>query len=124
MSIPVVGRSPIIDQWRGGGDGYRAEPFWTVVPSRRRRDVLKVAVLAFLAVLGVVLLAVQLMPARFAATSVLSIMPRPQSATTADTVELLGQKYVVLATSAMIMQTAGDAIPAAPEELVRATTVT
>lgn len=104
-----------------GRDTARDGPA-AISPSKRRRAALRTAVLTFLVVLAGAMLGVQILPTRYAATSVVSFMPRLTSLTSADTVQLLGQKYVVLATSATIMQTAGDAIQAPPEDLVRATT--
>jgi hypothetical protein len=60
----------------------------------------------FVAVSAGALGAVQLMPTRYAATSVVSFVPRPDSLANADTVQLIGQKYVVVATSGGVVDTA------------------
>src|SRR5437016_4260797 len=67
------------------------------------------AAAAFLAVLAGLLAAVQAMPTRYAATSVVSFVPRPESAAAADTVQLVGEKYVVLARAPAVLETAGAA---------------
>jgi hypothetical protein len=88
---------------------------------RRRRPALA-AVAAFLTVLTGALLAVQAMPTTYAATSVVSFVPRPTSLMSADTVQLVGQKYVVLATSPITLDAAGVAVGAPTGLLTRATT--
>jgi hypothetical protein len=91
------------------------------VAARRRRQLLAAAG-AFLAVLAGALAGVQLMSTRYAATSVVSFVPRPSSLTSADTVQLVGQKYVVLATSPITLDAAGAAVGAPLGLLTGATT--
>ena len=91
---------------------------------RRRRTAPLAAILAFVAVLAGTIGGVQTLPTRYSATSVVSFMPRPQTMTSADTLRLLVEKYAVLATSATITQTAGDAMHARADELASATTAT
>ena len=129
MSIPVVGRSPIVDRRRAYGgwivDRRDATPTPLAIgPVKRRLGARWAAIVASMTVLAGALGGVQAMPTRYRATSVVSFMPRPSAMTSADTVQLLGKKYVVLATSATIMQTAGDAIHAAPDDLATDTTAT
>jgi capsular polysaccharide biosynthesis protein len=104
VSIPDVGRSPTIDR-----RSAHARPL--------RVGVLAGAIAAVSALVGI-----EVMPTRYAATSVVSLVPRPTAVTSADTVRLLGKKYVVVATSATIMQRVGDAIGAQPDELLSSTT--
>ncbi len=88
----------------------------------RRRAPALAAAGAFLAVLAGVLGAVQAMPTRYAATSVVSFVPRPESPAAADTVQLVGEKYVVLATSPAALRVAGEAAGTPPDALAEATT--
>lgn len=88
--------------------------------TRRRRRVLAALLAAALVGAGA-LTGVQLMPTRYAATSVVSFVPRPNALTSADTVQLVGQKYVVLATSPVTLAAAGRAIAAPPGLLTDAT---
>ena len=115
MSIPVIDRRR--SDGGGGADGPEE-----VGADKRRRPELLAGILAFTSVLAGALTGIQIVPARYAATSVISFMPRPSAMTSADTVQLLSRKYVVLATSATIMQTAGDAIRTRPDELELTTT--
>jgi hypothetical protein len=78
---------------------------------------------AFVAVLAGMLGAVQAMPTRYAATSVVSFVPRPESPASADTVQLVGQKYVVLAGAPATLRAAGQATGLAAERLGEATAV-
>jgi hypothetical protein len=99
--------------------GWPAEP--RRAAARRRRRVLATAAV-FVAVLAGALGGVQLIPTRYAATSVVSFVPRPNSQTPADTVQLVGQKYVVLATSPITLDAAGRAVRAPLGLLTGATT--
>jgi len=86
-----------------------------------RRVPAAAAAAAFLAVLAGVLVAVQAMPTRYAATSVVSFVPRPESPAAADTVQLVGEKYVVLARAPAVLETAGAAARTPPDRLGQAT---
>jgi capsular polysaccharide biosynthesis protein len=77
-------------------------------PSRWRSP----ALLAFVlfAVLGVLALgAVQRLPTTYAARAVVTVLPRPDAQVGADTVQLVGQKYAVLATSSDVLAAAAAA---------------
>ncbi|HVQ94705.1 MAG TPA: hypothetical protein VMU51_26950 [Mycobacteriales bacterium] len=87
----------------------------------RRRRLL--AALAATLLVGVgALVAAQLLPQRYAATSVVSFVPRPNSLASADTVQLVGQKYVVVATSPVTLAAAGSRVGAPVGLLTDATT--
>lgn len=79
------------------------------------------AVITFLVVLGGVLTGVQLLPSSYAATSIVTVLPRPTSGVGADTMQLVAEKYVVLATANDTMTSAGAVIGTSPQDLVRAT---
>jgi hypothetical protein len=79
------------------------------------------AVITFLVVLVGVLAGVQLLPTSYAATSIVTVLPRPTSGVGADTVQLIAEKYVVLATANDTMTSAGSVIRTSPQDLVRAT---
>ncbi|MEN3356143.1 MAG: hypothetical protein V7637_125 [Mycobacteriales bacterium] len=115
-----------IGRWRGrpGRERHRgrrgelpislASPAYRLATLRRRR--LAAALSATLLVGAGALATVQLTPPRYAATSVVSFVPRPNLLASADTVQLVGQKYVVLATSPLTLEAAGSALgtPAGP----------
>jgi hypothetical protein len=118
-------RSRPAGQRRGRRDEPRPPRPWPTEQRRaraRRRLRLLATVAVFGAVLGGVLAGVQRMPTRYAATSVVSFVPRPNSLTSADTVQLVGQKYVVLATSPVTLDAAGRAVRAPLGLLTGATT--
>jgi hypothetical protein len=79
------------------------------------------AVVTFLVVLGGVLAGVALLPSSYAATSIVTALPRPTSGVGADTVQLIAEKYVVLATANDAMTSAGAVIGTSPQDLARAT---
>jgi hypothetical protein len=87
-----------------------ADPAARRAALRRRR--LLATLLAAVLVLAGALIGIQLMPVRYAATSVVSFVPRPSTLTSADTVQLVGQKYVVLATSPVTLTAAERAVGA------------
>ncbi len=72
--------------------------------SRRSPALVAGVVFAVLALLGLAL--VQSLPTRYAARAVVSVLPRPDAQVGADTVQLVGQKYAVLATSADVLAAA------------------
>jgi hypothetical protein len=76
----------------------------------------------FATVLVGALAAVQQLPTTYAAVSVVSFLPRPETPVGADTVELVGQKYAVLATSPEVLRTAGATLGGRPDDLRAATT--
>lgn len=78
------------------------------------------ALLMFVLVLGGALVAVQLIPSSYAATSIVTVLPRPTSGVAADTVQLVAQKYVVLATANDTLSSAGAAIGTGAQELSHA----
>ena len=65
---------------------------------------------------------IRTLPTTYAAVSVVSFLPRPEAQVPADTVQLVGQKYAVLATSPDVLQQAGTAAGVPAEELRSATT--
>lgn len=80
------------------------------------------------AVFGAVLLGalgvVQTLPTVYAASSVVSFLPRPDAPLGADTVQLVGEKYAVLATSPDVLRSVGTATGERPEDLRTATSAT
>ncbi len=74
---------------------------------RRAESLLAAAV--FAAVLLGALGAVQQLPTTYAATSVVSFLPRADAPVGADTVQLVGEKYAVLATSPDVLGNVGTA---------------
>jgi hypothetical protein len=89
----------------------------------RSRSPAIAAAAVFVAVLAGVLGAVQAMPTRYAATSVVSFVPRPESPASADTVQLVGEKYVVLAGAPATLQAAQQVAGTAVQQLGDATAV-
>jgi capsular polysaccharide biosynthesis protein len=77
----------------------------------------------FVLLLGGALATLQSMPTTYAATSVVSFTPRSKSMTTADAVQLISQKYVVVAASGTIMQAAASMLGGRSEDLTKAITV-
>jgi len=80
------------------------------------------AAAVFTAVLLGTLAVIRTLPTTYAATSVVSFLPRPEAQVPADTVQLVGQKYAVLATSPDVLQAAGAATGEPAEDLRAATT--
>jgi hypothetical protein len=119
-----------IRHWGGHPGGRRRheepQPFPRTWPARRHRAGARRRALAtggaFLLVLAAGLAAIQAMPTRYAATSVVSFVPRPTALTSADTVQLVGQKYVVLATSPVTLGAAETAVGAPAGTLTDTTT--
>lgn len=72
------------------------------VPDRWRR-LLVAAGIVFLVVGACAVGGVQLLPVRYAANSVVSFTPRPQSGADANMVQLIAQKYAVVATSEEVL---------------------
>lgn len=64
---------------------------------------------------------IRALPTTYAATTVISIMPRPGSGMAADTVQLAGKKYVVIATSVTTLEATASAVGVAPDQLSHAT---
>ena len=89
---------------------------------RRAESLLATA--AFLAVLFGVLGAVQQLPTTYAATSVVSFLPRADAPVGADTVQLVGEKYAVLATSPDVLRNVGRATGEEATELRAVTAAT
>jgi hypothetical protein len=78
-------------------------------PARWRRSPALVAAVVF-AVLGLLALGlVQRLPTTYAARAVVTVLPRPDAQVGADTVQLVGQKYAVLATSPDVLTAAAEA---------------
>jgi capsular polysaccharide biosynthesis protein len=88
------------------------------------RPAVRLGVAAFLVVLVCSLGGIQLLPPSYAATAVVSFSPRPTAMSTAETVQLVCQKYVVIATSGQTMHAASAMVGLSPEELSTSTTVT
>jgi hypothetical protein len=80
------------------------------------------AAVVFAAVLLGTLAVVRELPTTYAAASVVSFLPRPEAQVPADTVQLVGQKYAVLATSPDVLQRAGTVAGVPAEELRTSTT--
>lgn len=64
---------------------------------------------------------IRTLPTKYVATTVVSFMPRPGSGMAADTVQMAGQKYVVIATSPTTLLAASGAIGGSADELSDAT---
>jgi capsular polysaccharide biosynthesis protein len=126
MSIPVAGQAPSVDRGRGVGGGVfddhvpAGNPA-AAGPAGRRRPV-GVAVGVFMSLLACALIGIQVLPVTYAATSIVSFVPKPSAMTSADVVQLVGQKYVVIATSAPTVRAAGDAVQIRPDDLSSSTT--
>lgn len=86
---------------------------------RRVEGVLATAVF-LIASIGA-LAGVQRLPTTYAATSVVAFLPRPDALVGADTVQLVGQKYAVLATSPDVLRNAGT-VTGEPADSLRAST--
>jgi uncharacterized protein involved in exopolysaccharide biosynthesis len=86
-----------------------ARPSRAWIAGRHRGPALAAAA-AFLVVAVGAAAVVQAMPTRYEATAVVSFVPRPDSLANSDTVQLIGQKYVVIATSAATMDAAAAAV--------------
>jgi hypothetical protein len=87
---------------------------------RRGGTALTVAV--FVAVVVAALALVQRLPTTYAAASVVSFLPRPDGPLGADTVQLVGEKYAVLATSPDVLRSVGTVTGERPDDLRAATT--
>jgi capsular polysaccharide biosynthesis protein len=88
--------------------------------ARRRAGL--VGVIVFVVLFSAGLAVIRALPTRYAASTVVSFMPRPGSGVAADTVQMAGQKYVVIATSPTTLQTAGNAVGMTADDLADATT--
>jgi capsular polysaccharide biosynthesis protein len=86
-----------------------------------RRRALLAGVVVFFVLFSGGLAVIRALPTTYAATTVVSLMPRPGSGVGADTVQMAGQKYVVIATSATTLQTAGKAVGLSAQDLSNAT---
>lgn len=86
----------------------------------RRRAALAGVVVFFVLFSGG-LVVIRALPTRYAATTVVSFMPRAGSGVAADTVQMAGQKYAVIATSATTLEAAGVAVGISPGALSDAT---
>ena len=93
----------------------RAGPGWVRRPATA-------ALAGFLVVLIGGLAVVQVLPTRYAATSVVTFLPRPDANIAADTVALVGQKYVVVATSVHTLTAAGTRVGITAADLTTRTT--
>lgn len=85
------------------------------------------AIVSFLAAAGAfaaALVLIQVWPTTYQASTVITFTPRPDTVASADFVHLLGEKYVVIAASATVMQSVGDALGIDPDVLSDSTTVT
>jgi hypothetical protein len=80
------------------------------------------ATAVFLTVLVGALGVVQTLPTTYAAADVVSFLPRPEAPLGADTVQLVGEKYAVLATSPDVLRSVGTVTGERPEDLRAATT--
>jgi hypothetical protein len=87
-----------------------------------RRGELLLAAAVFVTVLLGALGVVRTLPTAYAASSVVSFLPRPDALLGADTVQLVGQKYAVLATSPDVLRSAAAVTGDRPEDLRTATT--
>jgi hypothetical protein len=87
-----------------------------------RRGGAAVAAGVFVAVLLGALGLVQTLPTTYAASSVVSFLPRPDAPVGADTVQLVGEKYAVLATSPDVLRSVGTVTGERSEDLRTATT--
>ncbi|MER7402950.1 hypothetical protein ABT373_10805 [Streptomyces sp. NPDC000070] len=106
---PAAQRKPTDPSGPGGGRSRRG------VLSRRRG--LIAPLLAGLIVLGAGLAVVGQLPAHYSATSTLSFVPRSQSVADADIIELIANKYAVVAGSTRTIDTAADAADVTPKQL-------
>ncbi|MEU4464761.1 hypothetical protein AB0G20_13785 [Streptomyces sp. NPDC024017] len=84
--------------------------------SPRRRG-LVAALLAGLIVLGVGLVVVEQLPTRYSTTSTISFAPRSLSVVDADVIELIANKYSVVAGSTATVDSAADAAGVTPKQL-------
>jgi ElaB/YqjD/DUF883 family membrane-anchored ribosome-binding protein len=80
------------------------------------------AIVVFLAAAVAALGLVQRLPTAYAAASVVSFLPRPDGPLGADTVQLVGEKYAVLATSPDVLESVGRVTGQRPDDLRTATT--
>ncbi len=106
-----------VDGRRSGTERRSGTPIGT---GRRAGAVL--AAVVFAAVLLGTLAVVQRLPTTYAAASVVSFLPRPETPVGADTVQLVGEKYAVLATSPDVLRSAGTATGDQRDDLRTATT--
>jgi hypothetical protein len=102
-------------------DGYVDTPNVDAVVARPRRRMAIIALLVGALPLAVGLGLIQAWPTRYAATSVVSFTPRPAAMAPADTLQLVGQKYVVIATSRATMQAASDTLGLNADDLAAGT---
>jgi hypothetical protein len=87
-----------------------------------RRGGTALTAVVFVAVVLAALALVQRLPTTYAAASVVSFLPRPDGPLGADTVQLVGEKYAVLATSPDVLRTVGTVTGERPDDLRSATT--
>jgi hypothetical protein len=90
-------------------------------PGARRRGEVALAAVVFVIVNVGALGLVQRLPTAYAASSVVSFLPRPDGPVGADTVQLVGEKYAVLATSPDVLGSVGTVTGERPEDLRAAT---
>ena len=100
---------------RPGAASTRTGPRWVRRPAAA-------ALVGFLVVLTGGFAAVQALPTRYAATSFITFLPRPDANIAADTVTLVGQKYVVVATSIRTLRAAGARVGSTAADLTTRTT--
>jgi capsular polysaccharide biosynthesis protein len=91
--------------------------------SAGRRGAMTAAATVFVLLLAGSLTTLQSMPTTYAATSIVSFTPRSKAMTAADAVQLISQKYAVVATSGTTMQAAASLLGSRSEDLAKAITV-
>jgi len=104
----------------------RDAPVWRGArrrPPRRWWPAL-LAIGAAVGVLAILLSAVVAWPTTYAATTIVSFTPRPDAIASADVMQVIGQKYVVIATSGAMMQVAAGPAGLDADTLTTSTTVT
>jgi hypothetical protein len=90
-------------------------------PRVRRRGEVALAVTVFVIALVGALGLVERLPTTYAASSVVSFLPRPDGPVGADTVQLVGEKYAVLAVSPDVLRSVATVTGEQPEDLRVAT---
>jgi capsular polysaccharide biosynthesis protein len=113
MSVESPADAPDSRVWRGA----RRRP-----PTRRSHIV--AATLAAAGVLAALLSGIQAWPTTYAATAIVSFTPKPDAAASAEVMQVIGQKYVVIATSGATLQTAAGLVGTDADTLAGSTTAT
>jgi putative inorganic carbon (hco3(-)) transporter len=78
------------------------------IMTRMRRVGHRAAAATLVAGIAATVVGVRAVPMTYEATSVVSFVPRPDSTASADTVQLVGEKYAVLATAPRTLRAAGE----------------